>query len=89
MTPTQHRALAFIRDQLDTTGVAPTYEAMAAHLGVSSKGRAHDLVTRLVDQGLLVRIPGLRRGLRLAGADLRAASTADLRAELTRRKRPA
>lgn len=85
MTPLQLKAFDFIRDTIGSTGVAPTYDEIAAHMG-TTKGRAHPLVTSLVEQGLLARALNRSRGLQLVNVpDARSLDTQVLRAELARR----
>lgn len=86
MTPLQLEALDFVRERLTTTGLAPRVEDVRARFGLSSRSRAHAILTCLVDAGYLVRVPTARRGLRLADApDLRVVDSAAMVAELQRR----
>lgn len=88
MTPQQARAYDFIRDELAAAGVAPSYQEIARYLGLASKGSAHRIVDRLIDEGKLVRggAPGAARKLRLPDApDLTVVPTEALQAELMRR----
>ena len=93
MTPRQAELMAFIRTHIEANGVAPTYRAMAAAIGVSGVGHTHTQVKELIAQGHLVaEQDGLNRwrNIRLPGAsrvDLRAVPTERLLAEIDRRKR--
>lgn len=87
MTPRQIRAYDFIREELATHGIAPTYNELARYLGLASKGGAHRIVDRLVEEGKLLR--GGRGGARKLSlpyaADLTTVPTYLLQAELQRR----
>lgn len=69
MTRAQRRMMLFIQDRIDTTGVAPNYVEMRAHLGYASNSYAHRLVRKLVGDGYLHLISTGRksrdRGIRL------------------------
>jgi repressor LexA len=86
MTRLQHQLLAFIREQIEATGICPTYAQMAEALSVKSKSGPHRLVDILVREGQLVRgQPGSSQSLRLAQRDLRDVPTDFLVQELKRR----
>lgn len=85
MTPHQIALLDLIRDAIERTGVAPSYDELAQKLGLRSRGSTHTMVDRLIRDGHLVRLTNQHRGLALPGVDLRGASTQALEAELTRR----
>lgn len=57
-------ALAFIVDELASKGASPTYEELAKALGVS-KTRARQLVDQLIALGVLEKVPGALRALRI------------------------
>lgn len=63
--------LAFLRREL-LAGRAPSLAEVAEAFGFASRNAAQKHVQALVDEGLLERIPGRKRGLRLPGgrADL-------------------
>lgn len=68
MTPQQKRALDFIRYQIETTGVAPSFEDLAWHLGLKSKSGVHRIVHRLAEAGHLILEPHRARAMRLPAA---------------------
>jgi SOS-response transcriptional repressor LexA len=78
--------LDFVREEIAATGCAPSYREIQRRFGRRSPSSAHAAVSSLVEDGLLIRVPGRDRGLRLPGADLRAVPTESLRAELARRE---
>lgn len=57
-------ALAFIIDRLVKTGSSPTFEEIGAELGVS-KARAQQLVDQLITHGIIEKVPGAQRALRI------------------------
>lgn len=71
MTPRLQSVLNAVRD-LTVDGVSPSYQEIAEHIGVSSKGRVCRMVDDLVDRGMIVRTPGKQRCLRLTTADAEA-----------------
>jgi len=89
MTPHEKQLLDFIREQIDATGIAPTYQEMANHLGLKAKSGAHMRVESLIEQGKLVRRSRAARGIDINRAPLAHVSTAALRAELARREQGA
>ena len=50
LTPRQADCLAFIRERLGAGQVAPSYEEIAAHLGIV-KSNAHRMVHALAERG--------------------------------------
>lgn len=89
MTPHEKQLLEFIRERIDATGIAPTYQEMADHLGLKSKSGAHVRVESLIRQGRLVRRAHASRGIEINRAPLAHVSTAALQAELARREQGA
>lgn len=88
MTPRQQQLFAFICDQIEATGITPSYSEMAAALGLTSKGNIVRLVNALIRDGFLVRgHRGSARSLRLKieAIELRHVSSSALVAELERR----
>ena len=88
MTPMQERCLAAIRSGIQSNGVAPRYEDIAAALGLASKAGVHRLVTALIERGHLTKMPGRNRSLALvlpAKSPLAAFTVAELQAEIGRR----
>lgn len=67
MTPRQAQLLAFLRQRELAGGVCPTFEEMAAHLGVASKSAISLLVNALEDCGAIKRKPNGVRGIRVVG----------------------
>lgn len=86
MTPELLQLLDMIRERIERTGIAPTYQQMMDALGMRSKSGVFKMVARLVDAGHLVRSPRIHHGIALPGADPRSISTDRLRAELARRE---
>lgn len=84
MTPLELKGLDFIRERL-AAGLSPSYSEIATAIGCQKSG-VHRIVTSLVRQGKLERLPRKARSLSLGGAtDLRGVPTGELRAELARR----
>jgi repressor LexA len=69
LTPTQDRALAFIRRYLKRRGYAPSLIEIAEGIGITSKGTAHRHVQALADAGYIRLIPGRKRGIELVDED--------------------
>lgn len=59
----ERSALDFIRDRTREMRIAPTYDEIAAHLGVTSKSNISRLVHQLVDKGYLLPPSQGRRSL--------------------------
>lgn len=81
MTPKQRDTLRFIGTTIASDGCSPTYDQIAAALGLRNKSGVHRLVNGLIERGLLERETetGVRRRvLRLTG------QTARLNGELIR-----
>lgn len=68
MTPRLQACLDAI-ELLTVDGVSPSYQQIADHLGIASKGRVCRMVDDLVSRGRIVRVPRRQRSLRLAGGD--------------------
>ncbi len=66
------QTLAYIVDQLVTTGRSPSLEEIARYLGVA-KSRARDLVKALRFEGLVEQVPGAQRALTVPGLARRIA----------------
>lgn len=86
MTPQEKQLLEFIRERIESTGIAPTFREMAEFTGVSSRSTACAQVESLIRQGHLVRRPRAKRGLALNNSPLAHVPTPALRAELARRE---
>lgn len=66
MTPRQKQAFDFIAGyQVRTTGVSPSMQEIADHLGVSSRGNAYRLVAALQERGHLRMRYGRSRSIEL------------------------
>ena len=65
-TPRQAEVLAFIRHQLDASGVPPTLHEIAAAFGLASANGVAKHVQALEAKGHLVVTPHKSRGIRLA-----------------------
>ncbi|MEW8291870.1 MAG: transcriptional repressor LexA [Candidatus Thiodiazotropha endolucinida] len=65
LTPTQDRALTFIRRYLKRRGYAPSLIEIAEGIGISSKGTAHRHVQALAEAGAIRLIAGRKRGIEL------------------------
>ncbi|MFG1410307.1 MarR family transcriptional regulator [Xanthobacter sp. VTT E-85241] len=62
MTPKQRDALRFIGAAIASDGCSPTYDQIAAALGLRNKSGVHRLVNGLIERGLLEReTAGVRR----------------------------
>lgn len=69
MTPRQRAALHFIADyRLRHGGVSPTYREIAKGIGISSAGRAYQIVSGLEDLGLVRRLRDHARTVEPVGA---------------------
>lgn len=91
MTPRQKELLTFIRDYVDSKGVAPSVQEMTDQLGLASKSNAHRILNWLLSHGYIVRRAGTHRNIWPAAPvhegmfDLSAIPTSALRNELARR----
>jgi len=66
LTAQQHKLLCFIEAALEEGRVCPSYEEMAAHLGIRSRSNVHALIEQLEARGYIVRMPGRARSITLA-----------------------
>ncbi len=78
LTPTQDRALAFIRRYLNRRGYAPSLIEIAEGIGITSKGTAHRHVQALADAGRIRLIPGRKRGIEVVDEEEAAKSSLPL-----------
>lgn len=67
LTPRQREALDFIKSFNAEHGIGPSYDQIAAALGLKSKGFAHDLVSRLVERGAIRKAHGRARQFEILG----------------------
>lgn len=88
LTVRQAELLSFIREQ-EAAGVTPSFEEMAAAIGLTSKGAVHRLVESLKERGYLTSLNGGARSTvtveRSHRPRLNDASIAQLIAELEQR----
>jgi repressor LexA len=61
---TRDKVYAFVRRKI-LAGVPPTVRDVQHHFKFNSSGSAREHIDKLVDEGRLLRIPGVSRGLRL------------------------
>ena len=65
LTAQQDRILHFIEESLAHSRIAPSYEAMAAHIGQVSSGNIHRIISCLEERGYVRRIPAKARSITL------------------------
>ncbi len=75
LTHKQNQLLAFLKSRLAESQVAPSYEEMAAHLGLKSKQGIHRLILGLEERGAIRRIPGKARAVEIAEGETAAVSS--------------
>ncbi len=87
LTGIQATAKAFIAGYINETGASPSYSEIGDHIGVTSKGRVHKIISDLVDRGHLRRPKYRTRALEVVEPHppLASFSTEALIAELHRR----
>lgn len=85
MTHHELALIDFINDYRDRHRVSPSFAEMQEALGLKSKSGISRYLGRLVDKGLMVRMPLADRNYRPPTIDLSVVPTLDLRAELERR----
>lgn len=78
ITPKQNALYQYIKASLQESPVSPSYQDMQDHLGVKSKHTIHVLVKALEERGLIVRLRGKARSIRLAGGDMTSAAESAL-----------
>ena len=67
LPPKRAAVLAFLRDQVEGQGRAPSLAEIAAEFGFASRNAAQKHVQALVADGLIELAPGQKRGIRMAG----------------------
>lgn len=67
LTPKQKDAFDFIRSEIASKRVPPTYQEISTHLGLASKGRAHRIVQVLEEKGFVITGTNHARGIALVG----------------------
>lgn len=65
LTPKQHQAHSFICHRIAASGIAPSYEEVKAHLGLSSRSGVHALLNSLEERGYLRRQKHKARALEI------------------------
>lgn len=63
LTKKQHQLLLFIKERVDATGVAPSFEEMKEALRLKSKSGIHRLITALEERGFIRRLAHRARAL--------------------------
>lgn len=88
LTAQQSRLLTYLRRYLDSSGgVAPSFTEMMEAIGIASKSGVHRLLTALEERNHIRRVRDRARAIELVNqTGLSAVSTADLIAELERRR---
>lgn len=56
--------LTFIRDYIEANGCSPSFDEIAAAIGLRAKSGVHRIVHDLIDRGLLEYTPDKKRTLR-------------------------
>lgn len=67
LTAKQQELLKFIAERVADTGVPPSFDEMAAHVGLASKAGVHRLVTALEERGRIRRMPNHARAIEIIG----------------------
>jgi len=67
LTRMQSRALAFIERYVAENGISPTYDEIAAEIGLASKSGVNRLVTGLEQRGRVRKLAGKARGIEIVG----------------------
>lgn len=67
LTDRQRETFRFIRNYCARTGYAPKLGEIAQGIGIHSKGVVHRHLRAIADAGLIERLPGRHRGIRLRG----------------------
>lgn len=68
LTSQQKRLLDFLRGRIASSGICPSYEEMAEHLGLASKSGINRLIVALERRKMLRRVPGSYRSIEVLGA---------------------
>lgn len=84
LTAQQAKLLDFITTSINEAGIAPSYESMAAHLGIVSRSNVAKLISNLEARGRIKRIPHKARSIALASS-LATVPAYELMAELRSR----
>ncbi|WP_324695464.1 hypothetical protein [Novosphingobium sp. RL4] len=88
LTTKQSRLLSYLTGYIESTGgVAPSFLEMRDAVGLASKSGVHRLLASLKDRGRIRRAPNRARAIEIVDVGpLHTVSTADLIAELERRR---
>jgi len=65
LTAKQDELLRFIESELDAGRVAPSFDEMAARLGLKAKSGVHRLISGLEERGLIRRLPSRARAIEI------------------------
>lgn len=76
LTARQSDALRFIRSHMETRNTAPSFQQIAAHLGLLSKSSVHRLLGALEERGHIKRLHNRARSIVLVGGSNQALSVA-------------
>lgn len=76
MTKTQNKLFAYIRQYIQRTGIAPSYDDMRTALGLKSKSGIHTLLTALEDRGYIRRLKGKTRAIEVIKTPAKRKDTA-------------
>lgn len=65
LTAKERRVFLFIRGYIESNGEAPTIAEIGRHFQLASSATVHGILTSLVSEGLIRRIPNVARGIAL------------------------
>lgn len=71
MTSQQKKLYDFIRGEIAKSGICPSYEGMATHMGLASKSGIHRLILCLERQKKIRRDPGRARCIEIVRENAR------------------
>ncbi len=63
LTGKQMEVLSLLEDSIRTTGSVPSFDGIAAAVGLKSKSGVHRLVTALEERGFIRRLPNRARAI--------------------------
>lgn len=63
LTAHQKRVLEYLAWFIAKNGIAPTYDQIAAHLGLASKSGVHRVIHELEERGAIQRLPNRARSI--------------------------
>ncbi len=88
LTTKQSRLLSYLTGYIESTGgVAPSFDEMMSHLRINSRGTLFNRLRALEERGRIRRSPNRARAIEIVDVGpLHTVSTADLIAELERRR---